>query len=179
MTDTNWRLNGTCREVDPELFFPKPTDRKGTLDAMAVCVTCPVKAQCRQWAQDTRQEYGVWGGKDFQNRKPVTQSEAKERKRERLERIRVWTDQGRTAKEIGEELNISARMVERYKMELRGSSGGKSTEELIAEAAARTKLVAELTAQGWSAPEIAAKLGVHTDTIHTHRRRARKLSLSA
>lgn len=65
MTEQNWRLNGVCREVDPELFFPNPTDRRGTLDAMAVCFTCPVMAQCRKWAQDTRQEYGVWGGKDF------------------------------------------------------------------------------------------------------------------
>ena len=65
MSNEDWRLDGVCRDEDPEKFFPNPSDRRGTLDAMAVCFTCPVMTQCRQWATDTRQEYGVWGAKDF------------------------------------------------------------------------------------------------------------------
>lgn len=70
MTNENWRLNGVCREVDPEIFFPNPSDRRGTLDAMAVCFTCPVMAQCRKWAEDTHQGYGVWGAKYFGDSAP-------------------------------------------------------------------------------------------------------------
>lgn len=65
MTNGNWRLEGVCRDEDPEKFFPNATDRRAILDATAVCFTCPVMAQCRQWAQDTKQGYGIWGGKNF------------------------------------------------------------------------------------------------------------------
>src|SRR5688572_33406469 len=60
-----WRDAAACRSIDPDLFFPIGTT--GTaLDhiaaAKAVCTSCPVKAECLDFALETNQDSGVWGG---------------------------------------------------------------------------------------------------------------------
>jgi WhiB family transcriptional regulator, redox-sensing transcriptional regulator len=60
-----WRDHASCRLMDPELFFP-PAIVGVTLteveDAKAVCHACPVQDSCLQFAFETKQEYGIWGG---------------------------------------------------------------------------------------------------------------------
>lgn len=56
-----------CRNVDPEIFFPLPTQSAD--DAKAVCHTCPVEAECAQWAIVTGQDYGIYGGLSPEQRK--------------------------------------------------------------------------------------------------------------
>lgn len=58
-----WRARAACGDVDPELFFP---DRAGTdiSAAQAICAGCPVRAECREFAEATNQVYGVWAGVD-------------------------------------------------------------------------------------------------------------------
>ncbi|MFG2220466.1 WhiB family transcriptional regulator [Streptomyces sp. NPDC048685] len=61
----DWRYNAACREEDPELFFPIGNTGPALLqaeEAKAVCRRCPVMEHCRQWALDTNQPDGVWGG---------------------------------------------------------------------------------------------------------------------
>lgn len=64
--EQTWRLDGACRDQDPELFFPfaanGPEDTAGERRAKAVCRDCPVRATCLRFALDTAQKYGVWGG---------------------------------------------------------------------------------------------------------------------
>lgn len=67
-----WRDQAACRNADAELFFPAGhTD--AAIDriraAKAVCRTCPVQKPCLQFALDTNQEAGVWGGKDEDERR--------------------------------------------------------------------------------------------------------------
>ena len=50
-----------CREVDSEVFFPKPGQRKLTVIAQALCARCPVCAECHQAGVDGN-EFGIWGG---------------------------------------------------------------------------------------------------------------------
>ena len=64
---TNWRRWSSCLEVDLELFFGP--DEETAVDrqvreavAAAVCVTCPVLAQCTVWSLSIAIPYGVWGG---------------------------------------------------------------------------------------------------------------------
>ncbi len=55
-----WRDEALCREVDAELFFP---ERGGSVrEAKRVCASCPVRAECLDWAITHDQRYGVWGG---------------------------------------------------------------------------------------------------------------------
>lgn len=49
-----------CRVNDPELFFAEtPTDVEL---AKALCVDCPVRAECLAGALERREPWGVWGG---------------------------------------------------------------------------------------------------------------------
>lgn len=61
----DWRTNAPCRSEDPELFFPIGTSGPALVQieqAKAVCRRCPVMERCLQWALETRQDFGVWGG---------------------------------------------------------------------------------------------------------------------
>ncbi|NUV52920.1 WhiB family transcriptional regulator [Streptomyces coelicolor] len=61
----NWRRSAACRTEDPELFFPIGTSGPALLQteqAKAVCRGCPVREQCLEWALETGQSIGVWGG---------------------------------------------------------------------------------------------------------------------
>ncbi|MEU0335198.1 WhiB family transcriptional regulator [Streptomyces sp. NPDC006193] len=61
----NWRDHAACRHEDPDLFFPIGTTGPAQVQAQqakAVCHRCPVRKQCLDWALDTAQSIGVWGG---------------------------------------------------------------------------------------------------------------------
>jgi WhiB family redox-sensing transcriptional regulator len=86
----NWRSESACREEDPELFFPvgnNPAADAKAAEAKQVCKRCPVRELCLQWAMDTNQDAGVWGGltegerrnlKRRINRRATTQTPAQE-----------------------------------------------------------------------------------------------------
>lgn len=52
---------GSCSRTDPEAFYPEGKGAS-TADAKRVCNRCPVIAECLQWALDTDEVHGVWGG---------------------------------------------------------------------------------------------------------------------
>jgi WhiB family transcriptional regulator, redox-sensing transcriptional regulator len=61
----DWRHVAACRDVDPELFFPIGNTGPALLqidEAKRVCRTCAVMDECLQWALDSGQDAGVWGG---------------------------------------------------------------------------------------------------------------------
>lgn len=61
----DWRDRAACRHEDPDLFFPIGTTgpaQAQTEQARAVCRRCPVREACLEWAMDTGQATGVWGG---------------------------------------------------------------------------------------------------------------------
>ncbi|CAM5624818.1 WhiB family transcriptional regulator [Streptomyces pilosus] len=61
----NWRSSAACRTEDPDLFFPIGTSGPAlmqTEQAKAVCRRCRVQEQCLEWALETGQSIGVWGG---------------------------------------------------------------------------------------------------------------------
>ena len=56
----SWIEDGICAQTDQEAFFPEV--RKSAERAKAICRRCPVREQCLQWALETHERYGVWGG---------------------------------------------------------------------------------------------------------------------
>jgi WhiB family redox-sensing transcriptional regulator len=61
----DWRHHALCRDVDPELFFPIGNTGPALVqidEAKQVCQRCSVLDSCRQWALDSGQDAGVWGG---------------------------------------------------------------------------------------------------------------------
>lgn len=59
-SDEDWHSQAVCSQTDPEAFYPE----KGgsTKEAKRICRGCPVQKQCLQWALDTDERFGVWGG---------------------------------------------------------------------------------------------------------------------
>lgn len=57
--DLSWRARGLCRSVDPEVFFPAPSEPADA--AVALCRTCDVQGACLAWALEVGDCHGVWG----------------------------------------------------------------------------------------------------------------------
>lgn len=55
-----WREDALCRQVDPDLFMPEVGG--STTEARRTCMACEVRRQCLDYAVDTAQHWGVWGG---------------------------------------------------------------------------------------------------------------------
>jgi WhiB family redox-sensing transcriptional regulator len=64
--DKNWKLRAACWDCPPGLFFPENTPAQLELKEQAkqICRNCEVRVQCLRFALETRQERGIWGGKD-------------------------------------------------------------------------------------------------------------------
>lgn len=71
--------HAACRGKPPSLFFPDLSNRGGRIpeggrpdpyaDARPICDRCPVRAGCLDFALDGREDYGMWGGLDPDERK--------------------------------------------------------------------------------------------------------------
>jgi WhiB family transcriptional regulator, redox-sensing transcriptional regulator len=57
--DGAWRTRGVCQSVDPETFFPAPSEPADA--ALALCRTCDVQGACLAWALEVGDCHGVWG----------------------------------------------------------------------------------------------------------------------
>ena len=57
--DPAWRTRGACQTVDPETFFPAPSEPADA--AVALCRTCDVQGSCLAWALEVGDCHGVWG----------------------------------------------------------------------------------------------------------------------
>lgn len=60
MSGNAWREDALCRQTDPELFHPEAG--ANAADARHTCMACPVRQECLEFALDTEQFWGIWGG---------------------------------------------------------------------------------------------------------------------
>ncbi|HEX5594644.1 MAG TPA: WhiB family transcriptional regulator [Micromonosporaceae bacterium] len=58
-TDDAWRMRGVCQNVDPETFFPAPSEPAD--EAVELCSSCEVRGPCLAWALEVGDCHGVWG----------------------------------------------------------------------------------------------------------------------
>ncbi|MFI6881156.1 WhiB family transcriptional regulator [Streptomyces sp. NPDC050400] len=83
----DWLNDASCRQEDPDLFFPIGDTGPALLqieEAKSICVACPVMERCRQWALETGQEHGVWGGLSEAERRRHKRRVARQRRPRRL-----------------------------------------------------------------------------------------------
>jgi WhiB family redox-sensing transcriptional regulator len=69
-----WREAAACRQADPELFFPIGSAGVGASQidqAKAVCASCLVREPCLAYALANGQEFGIWGGRDENERRAL------------------------------------------------------------------------------------------------------------
>lgn len=67
--DPAWRTRGVCQSVDPETFFPAPSEPADA--AIALCRTCAVQGPCLAWALQSGDLHGVWGGTTARERRAM------------------------------------------------------------------------------------------------------------
>ena len=72
--DYTWRKDAICRDTDPDLFFPVGSTGYALVQidrAKQVCGECPVSQDCLQYAIDTNQDSGIWGGTSEEERRQI------------------------------------------------------------------------------------------------------------
>jgi WhiB family transcriptional regulator, redox-sensing transcriptional regulator len=60
-----WQPLAACGSADPDLFFPVSAagpSQAQVAEAKAVCARCLVRSQCLDFAVQTGQTHGIWGG---------------------------------------------------------------------------------------------------------------------
>jgi WhiB family transcriptional regulator, redox-sensing transcriptional regulator len=70
--DLSWRKTAACRDTSPELFFPIGTTGQAVdqiAAARAVCMACPSRVPCLEFALWTNQDSGVWGATSEEDRR--------------------------------------------------------------------------------------------------------------
>jgi WhiB family redox-sensing transcriptional regulator len=85
VVDTAWRAGASCRCMPPELFFPAGSTGIAIEEiegAKAVCHGCPVQDDCLQYALETNQEAGIWGGTTEDERRRLRRAWLANRRRQ-------------------------------------------------------------------------------------------------
>lgn len=55
-----WHTVANCRGRDPDLFFVD--NGENCTEAKLICAGCSVRQECLEYALETRQVAGLWGG---------------------------------------------------------------------------------------------------------------------
>lgn len=72
--DYDWRRDAICRDTDPDLFFPVGTTGNALVQierAKQVCDECAVRVECLEFALETNQDAGIWGGTSEEERRAI------------------------------------------------------------------------------------------------------------
>lgn len=78
--DNEWMDDGACVGEPVELWFPDgAASGDGTALARTVCQTCPVRAECLEWALTVPEEHGMWGGKSARERRAIRRQRQRQR----------------------------------------------------------------------------------------------------
>jgi len=70
----SWTARAACRDLGTETFYPTAPDQEA--EALAICATCPVRAQCLEHALRNREAYGIWGGTTPEQRRRIARRRA-------------------------------------------------------------------------------------------------------
>lgn len=80
----DWLARAICAGMDQRAFFATGNHaRAQVFAAKRVCAACPVKAECRDWAIESGESFGVWGG--------MSQHELRTKRRRFTSRARTGT----------------------------------------------------------------------------------------
>ena len=118
--DPRWGTNAACRNKDPELFFPvgqSKQAKKQAETAKDICMSCPARVPCLEWALGTGQQIGVLGGLTQEERwsltkvTPRSQGQAMDRCVEAREQILAWRKANVSLRSIASALNVDRSVV--------------------------------------------------------------------
>jgi WhiB family transcriptional regulator, redox-sensing transcriptional regulator len=70
----DWRGDAACMHADPDLFFPVGTTGPALRqidEAKRVCLACPVRTPCLEWALGQGILSGIWAGTTEEERHAI------------------------------------------------------------------------------------------------------------
>ncbi len=70
----NWQDYSNCLGIDPDLFFPERG--ASTKEAKEACKACVVREECIEYALETGQKFGIWGGMSERERRRMRRQRA-------------------------------------------------------------------------------------------------------
>lgn len=76
VSEVNWRDLANCRGADADLFFSGKGETEKTKKAKSICAACLVQVQCLDFAVETVQRWGIWGGMTERQRRKVRRKRA-------------------------------------------------------------------------------------------------------
>ena len=79
VAEDTWRDHALCRDTDPDLFFPVGTTGQALVSidyAKQVCGECDVTDDCLDFALETNQDSGIWGGLSEEERRAIRRQRA-------------------------------------------------------------------------------------------------------
>ncbi|HEX2296088.1 MAG TPA: WhiB family transcriptional regulator [Actinomycetota bacterium] len=81
----DWQEEAACRPYDNLTFFGEEGESELEKQAResrakAVCRTCPVAEPCLEFAMETNQKYGIWGGLTDKERASLKRRRARARR---------------------------------------------------------------------------------------------------
>ena len=66
--DETWRDEAACFKLGDHWFSDDDDKHSEARFAVRTCQSCPVQAECLQYALDAREPFGIWGGKTHTQR---------------------------------------------------------------------------------------------------------------
>ncbi|MFF6903463.1 WhiB family transcriptional regulator [Streptomyces hydrogenans] len=133
--DPRWSSRALCNGIaDPDLFFPSgasPEAKEQAEQARRICLACPVLTDCKDWALEVQERFGVVGGLTQEERRELLPEPARQRRaltprpspamdrcQDAADIIRLWRAEGVTQKEMASRLGVGkgalGRWVQQY-----------------------------------------------------------------
>ena len=76
---TPWMAHKACTADQADLFFPARGEMDKVEQAKAICATCPVKAECLDYAVRNHEHHGIWGGTSGRDRREARRRQNRRR----------------------------------------------------------------------------------------------------
>ena len=67
--DLTWRAKGACQGLNPDIFYPD--SEENCEQALSICKNCEVRIACLNYALESREKQGVWGGASARERRKL------------------------------------------------------------------------------------------------------------
>lgn len=143
-----WYHRAACKGMDTEIFYPVSIKREHAQEALEICATCPVRAECLADAVESADAWAVLGGTTATERGARRRSTAtpEVERRRLLDNIAYHLDRGRTDDEIARRLRCPLREVAMARRRR--------------DRAVRKRDILSAAARGLSLRQIEAELGV-------------------
>jgi WhiB family transcriptional regulator, redox-sensing transcriptional regulator len=70
-----WMKQKNCFDEPVETFYPAPGDVEKLRRAKSICKECTVRMECLNFALDTNERFGIWGGKSARERSLILRAQ--------------------------------------------------------------------------------------------------------